>query len=152
METDPMDGTRLAARGIPLILHGRSFRAILDFEAVELLESDFGGFDVFMDHLRDEKDEYKASRRRTVRRGIVAALIHHKPFDQDLLEFEREIRSLMEPREMATYFDVLWMAIMEAFPPIKGVDKAPKAGASRGNGSTASRRSTSVAATASSGA
>lgn len=143
-------GPRLVARGVPITLGGKTYRVIITFEAVELLESGFDGFDVFMEHLRSDK--YKGSRRKTVRKGIVAGLIHSKPPDQDLLDFEREILDLLEPRKMSDYLDALWMAIMEAFPPLRAGDSAPKARASHGTGSTTSQLSISDEATASSGA
>lgn len=147
---NPMDGARLAARGAPITLGGKTYRLVLSFEAVELLESDFGGFNVFIDHLRDKK--YKTTRHQTVRKGLLAALVHHRPRTQDLVDFEHEIRGLLEPREMVGYLDALWQAIMEAYPPpIKEEDALPKETASPGNGSITSPQSSLAAATASSG-
>lgn len=149
MSVEISDAARLAARGIPITLRGTTYRAKLTFEAVELLETEFGGFPVFLEHLKHPK--HKSKRHSTVRKGIVAALVHHKPREQDFVDFEREIVELLEPRETVAYLDAVWLAIMEAFPPINPSDPLSKAKASHGNGSTTSPQPDLVEATASSG-
>jgi hypothetical protein len=117
------DGNRILARGAPITLRGQPYQVILDFEALELIEREFGGLDVFVDRLRAEG--WKAERLKTIRVGMTAGLLHTKPREQDLESFKVEVRQLLEPRELADYLEAITLAIAEAFPvPTNG--ESPK--------------------------
>jgi hypothetical protein len=146
------DADRLLARGALITLRGEPVRLILTFEALEMLEEEFGGLDAFVDSLR--LTGWEKNRIRNVRKAMTAALIHTKPPEQDLIDFEHEIREKMEFRDLTDYLDALVLAVTEAFPEAK-IDDDPKGmrsrAISRGKGSTTSRRSATGAANGSSG-
>jgi len=145
------EADRLLARGAPVTIAGKPARLIFTFEALERLEEEFGGLDEFVASLREEG--LKKNRIRNVRRGMVAGLLHTKPEEQDIVDFELEVRAQLDFRDFMAYLEALTLALTEAMPRSEGAE-APKvngSGSSRGRSSTGIRRRTSAAQTASSG-
>lgn len=153
IDTQPDDGARLMARGAVLHLKDGLHRVLFTYEALELLEEEFGGLDDFVASLREKR--LKAKRLRNIRMGLTAGLLHERRSDVPLEQFKQDVLEQLDGTRLVDYLDALTLAIMEAFPARTKEDDDPKgtgSNGSPGNGSITSPRSSTTGRTRSSGA
>ncbi len=154
-EARTSEGARVIGAGVPVTVGGEEHRLLFDFQALEIVEDEFGGL---LDFTTALNGGYRSKRFKSIRVGLQAALAHEGLTREDLAVLTASLAvSLRQGFEES---DAVHRAICEAFdqaipPPSK--DKRSSKGSarekgSRGAASTAAMSSSSTSSHAASAA
>ncbi len=146
-ETRTSDGARIIGAGVPVTIGGEEHRLLFDFEALEIVEDEFGGLLHFTTALNGG---YRSKRFKSIRVGLQAALAHEGLTREELAELTAALLATLQAGFEAT--DAVHKAICEAFdqaipPPAKGKRSSKGSArekASRGPASTDATSSSST--------